>query len=250
MVNPDLSVRRVRKKPVEVMAMQYHEGFYKEVVDWVSSLLGVAAADISSTGLGSSAVISISTLEGDVTARVGDWIIRGVAGEFYPCKPEIFDRTYDVLDEPPSEPEQTSAGHILYRKIDRLSGSRHDCRPPVAHDYDLFDVVECSQCFGRFQVVNDSNSIGVIHLGWRRVESPSRVSMLAGELDGTAVGQVIQYTTGRGASTATHYLRAARISHLGAEESSDRRVEVVSDHQAVCTILPSDRVVVWFEETP
>lgn len=38
--------------------------------------------------------LSISTLEGVMTARMGDYIIRGVAGEFYPCKPEIFEQTY------------------------------------------------------------------------------------------------------------------------------------------------------------
>jgi hypothetical protein len=38
--------------------------------------------------------IMISTLEGDMKANVGDWIIEGVNGEFYPCKPEIFAKTY------------------------------------------------------------------------------------------------------------------------------------------------------------
>lgn len=38
--------------------------------------------------------IYIPTLEGTMTARVGDWIIRGVNGEFYPCKPDIFEKTY------------------------------------------------------------------------------------------------------------------------------------------------------------
>lgn len=39
--------------------------------------------------------IVIETLEGDVTAQVGDWIIRGVQGELYPCKPDIFAATYE-----------------------------------------------------------------------------------------------------------------------------------------------------------
>ena len=38
----------------------------------------------------------IKTLEGEMYADVGDWIIRGVAGEFYPCKPDIFDATYEA----------------------------------------------------------------------------------------------------------------------------------------------------------
>jgi hypothetical protein len=39
----------------------------------------------------------IPTLEGDMRADIGDWIIRGVAGEFYPCKPDIFAATYDEV---------------------------------------------------------------------------------------------------------------------------------------------------------
>lgn len=42
--------------------------------------------------------LMIRTLEGDMRANYGDWIIRGVAGEFYPCKPGIFDQTYDFLE--------------------------------------------------------------------------------------------------------------------------------------------------------
>ena len=41
----------------------------------------------------------ISTLEGDMLASIGDYIIKGVKGEFYPCKPDIFENTYDIVDE-------------------------------------------------------------------------------------------------------------------------------------------------------
>ena len=40
----------------------------------------------------------IGTLEGDHKANIGDWIIKGVKGEFYPCKPEIFIKTYERAD--------------------------------------------------------------------------------------------------------------------------------------------------------
>jgi hypothetical protein len=43
--------------------------------------------------------LEIHTLEGDMRADVGDWIVRGVKGEFYPCKPDIFEATYDLVDE-------------------------------------------------------------------------------------------------------------------------------------------------------
>ena len=44
-------------------------------------------------------VMYIDTLEGRMKAEEGDWIITGVNGEQYPCKPDIFDKTYDILEE-------------------------------------------------------------------------------------------------------------------------------------------------------
>ena len=41
----------------------------------------------------------IPTLEGDMLAQPGDWIIKGVQGEFYPCKPDIFAATYDLVED-------------------------------------------------------------------------------------------------------------------------------------------------------
>lgn len=45
--------------------------------------------------------ILIQTLEGDMLARPNDWIIRGVNGEFYPCKPDIFEKTYEPEEQTP-----------------------------------------------------------------------------------------------------------------------------------------------------
>ncbi len=43
--------------------------------------------------------LTIHTLEGEMEASPGDWIIRGVKGELYPCKPDIFEATYDLVEE-------------------------------------------------------------------------------------------------------------------------------------------------------
>lgn len=40
----------------------------------------------------------VSTLEGSMTGKVGDWLIRGIKGELYPCKPDIFEATYEVVE--------------------------------------------------------------------------------------------------------------------------------------------------------
>ena len=42
--------------------------------------------------------LRIATLEGEMIASVGDWIIRGVKGEFYPCKPDVFAASYELAD--------------------------------------------------------------------------------------------------------------------------------------------------------
>lgn len=100
--------RRFRKKPVEVEAMQLDEGV-DETLDGLTAN-DVALAQISGWMLGRGFRgfrvdgdrrpfgLVIATLEGDMRADPGDWIIRGVAGEFYPCKPEIFEATYDAVE--------------------------------------------------------------------------------------------------------------------------------------------------------
>jgi hypothetical protein len=79
---------KYRKKPVVVEAIQYTGSNIDEVDKFIN--LGEY---LYSTGN-----IVISTLEGDMIANVGDYIIKGVNGEFYPCKPNIFAKTYEKLN--------------------------------------------------------------------------------------------------------------------------------------------------------
>lgn len=74
------------KKPVKVQAVQWTGDNYEELVDFVGHIRFTYSLDKDS--------VIIVTLEGDHYARKGDWIIRGVNGEFYPCKPDIFEKTY------------------------------------------------------------------------------------------------------------------------------------------------------------
>jgi hypothetical protein len=86
---------KFRKKPVVIDAWRF-DG------TWQSSIDVIAAADCGHavfTGANGFGVIEIKTLEGVMTASPGDYIIRGVKGEFYPCKPDIFEATYE-----PEEP--------------------------------------------------------------------------------------------------------------------------------------------------
>lgn len=77
----------VRKRPVVVQAWRYDGTNAAEIVEW-------AAPNAWATLRGD---LAIRTLEGDHVASPGDYIIRGVEGEFYPCKPSIFEATYDEV---------------------------------------------------------------------------------------------------------------------------------------------------------
>lgn len=85
---------KFRKRPVVIDAVQW-----TNKPGCLDAILALGATFIFAAD-GTPDLI-IETLEGDMRANVGDWIIRGVKGEFYPCKPDIFDATYDA--EPPSE---------------------------------------------------------------------------------------------------------------------------------------------------
>lgn len=82
-----------RKKPVVISAEQFMPGA-KFTEMWV--LEALATGKIYYQG-GEVPYLTIETLEGTMRADVGDWIIRGVKGELYPCKPDIFEATYDQL---------------------------------------------------------------------------------------------------------------------------------------------------------
>lgn len=82
-----------RKKPVVIEAIQY-DGTHQSHREIVSAF----GANISADKDGAGRPLSITTLEGVMTARVGDWIIKGVNGEVYPCKPDIFEKTYEQVE--------------------------------------------------------------------------------------------------------------------------------------------------------
>ncbi len=85
---------RYRKKPVEIVAIQFTGGLSSahRVWSWAGRNSGVTVPRDPTHH------IEIKTLEGVMRANAGDWIICGVNGEFYPCKPDIFEATYDPVD--------------------------------------------------------------------------------------------------------------------------------------------------------
>jgi hypothetical protein len=83
---------KFRKKPVVIEAVQF-QGTPESAVD-VFEQFDIPGGKFKPANDLRTGVISIPTLEGEMTAQRGDWIIKGVKGEFYPCKPDIFDATY------------------------------------------------------------------------------------------------------------------------------------------------------------
>lgn len=92
---------RFRKKPVVIEAVRYDgtKASFDAIWDWMkgddpdSPMCGYSGPDDDHPG-----DFGIKTLEGNMTASPGDWVIRGVRGEFYPCKADIFDLTYEPVE--------------------------------------------------------------------------------------------------------------------------------------------------------
>lgn len=83
---------KFRKKPVVIEALLWTGGNLDDVMAFCC---GDATYEQMASG---SAAVIIKTLEGQHVASVGDWIIRGINGEFYPCKPDIFEKTYEAVE--------------------------------------------------------------------------------------------------------------------------------------------------------
>ena len=91
---------RFRKKPIVIEALQFRTNNddgtqIREVVRWINSHVAGSIASHDYTS------IFIPTLEGLMRADVGDWIIKGIQGEVYPCKPDIFEAEYELVQDEP-----------------------------------------------------------------------------------------------------------------------------------------------------
>ena len=95
---------KYRKKPVVIDALQLTRANAVKVYEWVHDCTAIKTdmdlyrwddylSIIERKGM------KIPTLEGEMTASIGDYIIKGIQGEFYPCEPDIFEATYEVVNE-------------------------------------------------------------------------------------------------------------------------------------------------------
>ncbi len=91
---------KFRKKPVVIEAVQWNGKNFDEAMNFMQEFHGskfnYENAEEAAYKCGK---ISIRTLEGIMTCNKMDWIIKGVNGEFYPCKPDIFEKTYEEVSD-------------------------------------------------------------------------------------------------------------------------------------------------------
>jgi len=88
---------KYRKSPVEIEAIQWSGNNEQEINKFSGGKVNRHIAYEGNTPIETD-YLSINTLEGTMTANINDYIIKGVKGEFYPCKPDIFALTYDKVD--------------------------------------------------------------------------------------------------------------------------------------------------------
>ena len=79
---------KFRKKPVVIEAVQFTPLTITECEEFVGGDMGKTSDSYI-----------IATLEGAMHVSINDWIIKGVQGEFYPCKPDIFEQTYEAVED-------------------------------------------------------------------------------------------------------------------------------------------------------
>jgi len=87
---------KYRKIPVTIDAIQWNGNNEEEIMSFVGENCEFSSS--TSADYDSFTTLIIHTLEGDMSARIGDYIIRGVEGEFYPCRRDIFERTYELAE--------------------------------------------------------------------------------------------------------------------------------------------------------
>ncbi len=100
---------KARKKPVVVEAVKWNGNNAVEIYNFLEDLNVESQWEVKTEGKNFfigfdkgqcvTGTLIIKTLEGNHIANIGDYIIKGIKGEFYPCKPDIFEKTYDIVDD-------------------------------------------------------------------------------------------------------------------------------------------------------
>lgn len=92
---------KYRKKPVVIEAYHVESSEFcinGDLPEWLTdALINTGIGNVGSVWLDINGDWTVGTLENPMKVSIGDWIIRGVQGELYPCKPDIFEQTYEAV---------------------------------------------------------------------------------------------------------------------------------------------------------
>ena len=144
-------IKKYRKKPIAIDAVQWTGDNLAEL----RKLEGFNAVHTCFSGK-----LNINTYEGVMNASVGDYIIKGVQGEFYPCKPDIFEQTYEEVrdskteEQPTIEPERKTGKWIV---VDDgiISGKCSVCGwEAYMYEDDVVGMDYCPNCGARMEEDN------------------------------------------------------------------------------------------------
>lgn len=100
---------KFRKKPVVIDAIQYDGRNGEMLCQWSDGVVVESPVLEPSACNPGGSYVQIKTMEGTMVGNVMDWIIRGVQGEYYPCKPDVFSATYEPAGRQSSSPRSSPA---------------------------------------------------------------------------------------------------------------------------------------------
>lgn len=87
---------KYRKKPIVIEAVKWNGNNVDEIADFIGLNSCITCGDPENED---ESYFIISTLEGEMKAAINDYVIKGIKGEFYPCKPDIFEATYELVQD-------------------------------------------------------------------------------------------------------------------------------------------------------
>lgn len=134
---------KFRKKQVVIEAIQFTNN-----VEEIESFIGHELL-CNMNGTGVCQELLIPTLEGEMTARINDWIIKGVNGEFYPCKPDIFEKTYHPEDESPQPSKPASCDAMGHYGANPTSSICPKCNQPFNYSQVGKEAIEFAEWIGK-----------------------------------------------------------------------------------------------------
>lgn len=125
---------KYRKKPVEIEAIQFFDQ-PEELIN-IQEFMGNIDITIDYKDF-NDPKLKIETLEGVMDASLGDWIIKGIKGEFYPCKPDIFELSYESSD--------------IFNKFDKISQEEMYTRTQIEKlQHKIYNIVGKGEVMGLF----------------------------------------------------------------------------------------------------